>query len=259
MHILYINRALWSKSTNFAKKLLRVFLQVVESSNLPNFDLHIFKLKIMTDLWLISSIIMNYAEKNWILNWNIERWINTFFLSHKDYPFILLERKIGFNHLKGYIPGRQPRSIIYSIGQQIFEKKYSQKLHFLKKNMENMVIIPWSWHESWRPCQETWPSCRHHGKIIAWQPIISNPGRTLFQFSVQLMSGNRKIRSETTFFGKSAHQKPPTSYLNVVWYMMQTLVCNKNFFRLKKNFASCRAIFLEKITFQGKLCTISKL
>ena len=32
--------------------------------------------------------------------------------------------------------------------------------------MENMVIIPWSCHESWRPWQETWPTCRQHGMIM---------------------------------------------------------------------------------------------
>ena len=32
--------------------------------------------------------------------------------------------------------------------------------------MENMVIILWSCHESWRPCQETRPPCRHHGIIM---------------------------------------------------------------------------------------------
>ena len=53
--------------------------------------------------------------------------------------------------------------------------------------MENMVIIPWSCHESWRPCWETWPPCRYqgmimtmfrhdHGMIMAWHPCFSNPG-----------------------------------------------------------------------------------
>ena len=32
--------------------------------------------------------------------------------------------------------------------------------------MENMVILPWSSHESWRTCQETWPPCRHHGMVM---------------------------------------------------------------------------------------------
>ena len=45
----------------------------------------------------------------------------------------------------------------------IFRPKFQK----YKKNMENMMIIPWSCHESWRPCQETWPPCRHHGMIMA--------------------------------------------------------------------------------------------
>ena len=32
--------------------------------------------------------------------------------------------------------------------------------------MENIVIIPWPSHESWRPCQEIWPPCCHHGTIM---------------------------------------------------------------------------------------------
>ena len=186
MHILYNNRALSGKSTNFAKKLLRVFLQVDETSNLPNFEMHIFKLKIMTDLWLISSIIMNYAEKNWILIWTSESWIYTYFLSHKDYPFILLERKIDFNLLKGYIPDRQPWSIIYNIWQQIFEEKYWQNLHFFKEKHgkhgnhtvtmawiittmpKNMTALPSSWHD--------------RGKIIAWQPIFATRDVPCFSF-----------------------------------------------------------------------------
>ena len=59
-------------------------------------------------------------------------------------------------------------------------RKQWPTIHSFKKYMENtiiiprswyeswrsMVIIPWSSHESWQPCQETWPPCRHHGMIL---------------------------------------------------------------------------------------------
>ena len=41
--------------------------------------------------------------------------------------------------------------------------------------MENMVVTPWSCYESWRPCQKTWPLCRHNGMILTmfhYIPII---------------------------------------------------------------------------------------
>ena len=31
---------------------------------------------------------------------------------------------------------------------------------------ENMTIIPWSYNELGRPCQEAWSPCRHHGVIM---------------------------------------------------------------------------------------------
>ena len=43
---------------------------------------------------------------------------------------------------------------------------------FFQKNMENMMIIPWSCYESWRPCQETWPplpsSWLNHDHVSPW-------------------------------------------------------------------------------------------
>ena len=53
--------------------------------------------------------------------------------------------------------------------------------------MGTMVIKLWSFHESWPPCQETWPPNRHHGmimtkfrhdhgNIMAWQTCFSNLG-----------------------------------------------------------------------------------
>ena len=74
--------------------------------------------------------------------------------------------------------------------------------------MENMVIIPWSCHESWRPWQETCLPCRQHGiimamfrhdhgKIMAWQPCFSNPGRAENTFL-------RKITILYAFYSKFA-------------------------------------------------------
>ena len=57
-------------------------------------------------------------------------------------------------------------------------RKYWQTIHFLSEKkhdehtmimvwiMENMVVTPWSCHESWLPCQETSPPCRHHGMVM---------------------------------------------------------------------------------------------
>ena len=64
----------------------------------------------------------------------------------------------------------------------IFKKIYAKNddhTMILVWIMENMVIIAWSCHESWRSCQETCPACRHHGKIMAWQPCFSNSGLEL--------------------------------------------------------------------------------
>ena len=44
---------------------------------------------------------------------------------------------------------------------QNFSKKQHGKRDDATWIMENMVIIPWSCHESWQPCQETWLPCRH--------------------------------------------------------------------------------------------------
>ena len=55
-----------------------------------------------------------------------------------------------------------------------FRKRW-QNIHYLfAENMENMVIIPWSCHESCRACQEISPPCCHHGMIMEWQPYFSN-------------------------------------------------------------------------------------
>ena len=67
------------------------------------------------------------------------------------------------------------------IWRRIFEKKLTNNsfLFWKKKHgknddrtmtmvwiMENMVITPWSCHESWRLCQEIWLPCRHLGMIM---------------------------------------------------------------------------------------------
>ena len=50
----------------------------------------------------------------------------------------------------------------------IFLEKYWKHDHtmILIRIMKNMVITLWSWYASWPSCQETWPSCRHHGMIM---------------------------------------------------------------------------------------------
>ena len=136
-----------------------------------------------------------------------------------------------------------------------FWKKNRQKLQFfLKKHgkegshtvikawimttmPKNMTVMPSSWQD--------------HGKIIAWQPYVSNPGCTLFQFSVQLMSVTGKVGQNTPFLAKWTHHKSTTSYLKVVWYMMQTLVCNKIFSGARQILLDVEQNFLKKSRFKG--------
>ena len=39
--------------------------------------------------------------------------------------------------------------------------------------MENMVIIPWIYHLSWRPCEVIWPPSHHYAMIMAMFSVFS--------------------------------------------------------------------------------------
>ena len=97
-----------------------------------------------------------------------------------------------------------------------------QSIFFQKKNgkhddhtiimlwtVENMVIMPWSCHEPWRPFQETWTPCRHHGMIMttfchdhgmimAWQSCFSSPGS--FKTFSKWTENNIWIQTLTNFY-----------------------------------------------------------
>ena len=64
--------------------------------------------------------------------------------------------------------------IIRSVWQEIIEKKMDRK-SFLPRNMEKWLTQHnrgmdhaklQALHDKRRPCQETWPPCRHHGLIM---------------------------------------------------------------------------------------------
>ena len=54
---------------------------------------------------------------------------------------------------------------------------------------------------------------------------------------------------KTPFLAKSTYQKSPSSYLNVVWYTMQTLVRNKIFSGARKILLDVEQNFLKKSRF----------
>ena len=89
------------------------------------------------------------------------RWKLQVFLD--NHHLLLLTRRHfgGVNSSKG---SQDCHILVYS--SNYLRIVYKLSIFFSKKIMENMAIIPWSFHEWWRPCQETWQPCRHHGMIM---------------------------------------------------------------------------------------------
>ena len=101
---------------------------------------------VILNLLFNKNLLFCYYGKN-----SKSLWIN--------HRLVLLTRQFGVvDASKGC---QVCHKILY--GSKYIRKYWQTTTHFSPKKKET---IPWSSHESWRPCQETWRPCRHHGMIM---------------------------------------------------------------------------------------------